>query len=294
MELIIGIATCGRKELLQKTVADIARQSEPPERIIIAPITKDLDVGELTLPKIIQSAVSVVEGPAGASAQRNTILKSIGESKGVILFLDDDFVMHKDYCRELRNIYVHNPEVVGTAGNVIADGINTAGIDFDNAVNLVEDYSALEVEYLKDNGTTYGCNMAFRSEVIRKNKIFFDENLPMYSWFEDLDFSSRVSKYGRVVIVNRCAGVHLGQKSGRTSGVKLGYSQVVNPFYMWRKGTMSFFRMFISVGRRVIANIVRSACPEPWVDRRGRFQGNTRGILDILRGRSDPKKILNM
>lgn len=292
LNLTIGVATCGRKEVVNRMVADIIRQSELPDKIILAPIDKDRDIGELNLPEAIRGRVSVLDGPPGLTAQRNTILKNIENSSGIILFLDDDFVMHKDYCKELRSLYQKNNDVVGVAGYVIADGINSTGIEYDEAVSLVNEFSDLAGERLKNNGTTYGCNMSFRLGVIQQSGILFDEKLPLYGWFEDLDFSAQMARFGKVVNTNRCVGVHLGHKSGRTSGVRLGYSQVVNPFYMWKKGTMPFSEMAVNVGRRFSANLIRSTYPEPWIDRKGRVRGNLRAFLDILTGNDDPQKIL--
>ena len=66
----------------------------------------------------------------------------------------------------------------------------------------------------------------------------FDENLPLYGWAEDVDFCRQLATYGRIVENARTTGVHLGSNSGRTSGVCFGYSQIANPLYLWRKGTL--------------------------------------------------------
>jgi len=294
MELSVGIATCGRQELLSKVLSDLARQSELPDRIYVAPIDVGNDVGRLDLPEEISGLVNIVEGPKGSSAQRNTILKKTVGSEGIVLFIDDDFVLHADYCRELRKIYAYNPDVVGCAGKVLKDGINSPGITFEDALAIVEGYANVGAEKLRDNGTTYGCNMSFRLETVHKNGIEFDEALPLYGWFEDLDFSAQVAKHGRVVNSSRCVGVHMGHKAGRTSGLRLGYSQVVNPIYMWKKGTMQLVPAVANIARRIVANAIRSIWPEAWVDRRGRTIGNIKGLAHIIVGKEDPRKILEM
>ena len=83
-----------------------------------------------------------------------------------------------------------------------------------------------------------GCNMAFRLPTARAAGVEFDEALPLYGWLEDVDFSRRMAPYGKIISWPNCRGVHMAVKRGRTSGVKLGYSQVMNPFYLWRKRTM--------------------------------------------------------
>ncbi len=293
MKLYLGIATCGRRELLARTLADIAQQSLLPDQILVAPINMEKDVGDLPLPDALVDRVKVIEGPPGLPAQRNTIINALPDD-GVVLFLDDDFVMHVDYCKKLIEMYQAHTDVVGSAGLVVRDGAKSEGILFEHARSLLDEYQLPAGKTMKDNGTTYGCNMAFRLSVVKSQGIVFDENLPLYGWFEDLDFSAQVARHGRVVIVNQCVGVHLGHKLGRTSGQRLGYSQVVNPLYMFRKGTMPFLDAFINIVRRVCANGLRSLKPEPWVDRKGRFIGNMKGIADALLGKAYPDKILDM
>jgi hypothetical protein len=84
-------------------------------------------------------------------------------------------------------------------------------------------------------------------------------------------------------------GVHLGLKAGRVSGVRFGYSQVVNPIYLIRKGTVPVSFALPLILRNVAANILRSLRPEPHVDRRGRLRGNLRGFFHLLRGRVEPE-----
>jgi hypothetical protein len=88
--------------------------------------------------------------------------------------------------------------------------------------------------------------------------------------------------------------VHLGNKVGRSSGVRLGYSQIANPLYMVRKGTMERGRAYKQIGRNILANAVKTLRPEPWVDRRGRLIGNLRGAVDAVRGQLDPQQILKL
>src|SRR5258708_31843820 len=123
--------------------------------------------------------------------------------------------------------------------------------------------------------------MAFRLGPSRQG-VLFDERLPQYGWLEDVDFSRRLARYGRIVQLPDARGVHLGSKSGRTLGVKLGYSQMVNPIYMVKKGTMAPGKALLHMSRNFAKNLVRSLKPEPYVDRRGRLRGNVLGLIDAL------------
>jgi hypothetical protein len=89
-------------------------------------------------------------------------------------------------------------------------------------------------------------------------------------------------------------GVHLGAKGGRTSGVRFGYSQIANPVYLVRKGTVSGRFAWSLMGRNLVANLAKSLWPEPWIDRKGRLKGNILGLIDWALGRISPMRILQL
>ena len=186
-------------------------------------------------------------------------------------------------------------DIVVTTGRVIADGIQGPGINLEAARELwARDEWAGDWPGVAPRWSGYGCNMAVRLSAAREHDIRFDERLPLYAWYEDIDLTRRMAAHGRVVHVAAASGVHLGVKSGRTSGLRLGYSQVANPIYLSRKGSYPRDHAFRSVGRHLLANLVRSAWPEFHVDRRGRATGNILALLDLLRGRLAPERILDL
>jgi hypothetical protein len=76
--------------------------------------------------------------------------------------------------------------------------------------------------------------------------------------------------------------------------LRLGYSQVANVAYLARKGTVPSPFLLKVASKNLMANLVRSVRPEPFVDRRGRLRGNLIGIGDLIRGRLKPERILTM
>ena len=136
--------------------------------------------------------------------------------------------------------------------------------------------------------------MAFRMAPIERNNIRFDERLPLYGWYEDVDFSRRVSKHGSAVRVRQAWGVHLGVKSGRHSEVRLGYSQVANPIYLAQKQSVPWSFAVASVASRSLKNFVRSFAPESHIDRRGRLRGNLRAFRDLSTGTLNPTRVTSM
>jgi hypothetical protein len=140
----------------------------------------------------------------------------------------------------------------------------------------------------------YGCNMAFRMAPLLAHGIRVDESLPLYAWYEDIDVSRQLGRHGAILRLAGARGVHLGVKAGRVPGRRLGYSQVANPIYLARKGTFPWSHAIPSAARHCAMNLARSFWPEPHVDRRGRFVGNLIALLDLLRGRAHPERILEL
>jgi GT2 family glycosyltransferase len=216
-------------------------------------------------------------------------------SAEIVTFFDDDYVP-SDRCIEgVRKLFLDHPDVVAANGTLLADGINTAGIGYDQACALIARHDKCvppPLEVLADKSGLYGCNMAYRMSAIGDER--FDERLPLYAWQEDIDFAARVGKRGRIVTSNAFFGVHRGIKGARPSGVRLGYSQIANPLYLVRKGTMQRSEAVRLITRNVVKNHIRVLWPESWVDRSGRCKGNWRALADLLRRRDDPANILKM
>jgi GT2 family glycosyltransferase len=212
------------------------------------------------------------------------------------VFFDDDFLPAPDYLDELEKLFVSNPDVAVATGNVLADGATGAGLDFKDGFKVLA--SAGPNNFTRELASTYnayGCNMAVRLAPVREHGLRFDENLPLYAWLEDVDFSRQLAPYGRVVKGQRLRGVHLGtKKSGRSPGRRLGYSQIANRVYIMRKGNLPLTGVLEGCATNVLSNFFKSANPEPWTDRRGRLAGNFLALWDLLRGKLHPANILMM
>lgn len=289
LSIAIGIATVGRAEVLLRTITEIKAQTRLPDAIIVcSPSEADVVGLAETHPDI-----RLVHGPRGLTAQRNAILDHL-DGFDVVLFLDDDFVPDPGYVDAAESVFLSRPDVAMTTGLVLADGISGPGLDFETARVLLRRFSADDRRDPEDVYNGYGCNMALRLAPVRANDIRFDERLPLYGWLEDVDFSRRLAPHGRIVRVAAARGVHLGVKSGRQSGVRLGYSQIANPLYLARRGGCSWGMALARMGRNFAANMVGAVRSEPYIDRRGRALGNVLALRDLITGRLAPSRILSL
>ena len=295
MRVHVLVASAGRPEACGALARRLQNQTLAPARIVFS-VAERKDAPSDPYLDELPVRPEIVLGPRGASAQRNTALDEALAGSDVVVFFDDDYVPSRSALEVVCRLLFAYPHVGGVTGRVLRDGIGTAGISLEEAARIVDGWDETHVDRLPEIAVArwgldglYGCNMAFRSSVIGETR--FDERLPLYSWQEDIDFSARVA--GEMVRCDAMVGVHCGLKRGRERrGDRLGYSQVANPFYLWRKGTMRGRFALRLASRNVAANHLRMFRPEPWIDRRGRVRGNWSALLDGVLGRMRPERIL--
>lgn len=284
----IVVASLGRPEILGSLLKDLACQSRPADQIIIS-VTKPADLPQQWDRR---ENTHVVIGSKGSCVQRNRGIDLLVETCDLIFFCDDDYVPSRFAVERVVALFAANPDIAGATGHLLADGVNSPGISVGRAHVIMEEYDRREAPpavVYRDLAGLYGCNMAFRASAIKN--VRFDERLRLYGWQEDIDFSMRVVSRGRIVKTHAFAGVHCGVKAGRSPGVRIGYSQVVNPVYLVRKGTMDWRYAAKIVSRNMSANHLKVFTAEPWVDRIGRVRGNWIGLTDMLRGRLTPERV---
>lgn len=291
LNIVVGIATVGRPAILSDTLADLRRQRRAPDAVVVcAPSEADFGAARDSDPG---APTRFLLGARGLTRQRNTIIDAIPDAD-VVLFLDDDFLLDPDYIAAIEQAMGADPSIVVATGLVLADGIKGPGLGFAEG-KAVLSHKQAGADAIHPTFSGYGCNMALRLAPMRAHQLSFDEVLPLYGWQEDVDLCRQLSPYGRIVQVDAAQGVHLGTKSGRNSGVKLGYSQIANPLYLARKKQgYPLGRAVEHAARNMAANLARSLRPEPYVDRRGRVRGNLLALRDLLRGRMAPGRVLDL
>ena len=279
----VVFASAGRPAVLAAAIGILRQQTQAPDRVIVSCVS-DADVGDLQG----LGDVTLVKGPRGLTRQRNTGLRAVPANSDVVIFFDDDFVPHPRWIEEVARLFATRNNVVCVTGNLLADGIKGPGLPIADALRILESAEPDSAKWTKQPYSPYGCNMAFRRSAIAE--LTFDERLVLYGWQEDRDFGARAAERGDLVQLGTAMGVHLGVKGGRVSGRRLGYSQVANPVYLVRKGTMTLPAALSHIGRNFVSNAARSIRPEPYIDRLGRLRGNLVALWDAANGKVCPEK----
>jgi hypothetical protein len=264
----------------------LGRQSVVPDMIVVS-ACDDSDVEDA----IHATSASVLFGSPGLAAQRNRALSLTRGKYDTIIFFDDDFIPSRFWIERVQALLTAQHDIVCVTGNVLLDGVVSGGIEGSQGRTLVDKADAcgkapIDKCKVKERQPPYGCNMAFRAKNIEH--LTFDERLVLYGWLEDRDFWCRAG--GKKVWTDAIWGVHLGTTSGRSSGVSLGYSQLVNPCYLVQKGTMSPLEASWTVFCVLAGNMFRGLLPLSRTDRRKRLKGNMIGLKDVLFGRFVPER----
>jgi GT2 family glycosyltransferase len=289
LRVAVGIATAGRPLILKQMLRELTKQQRQPDAVVVCASSNE-DLGDIA---VEAPAVVTLFAGRGLAQKRNAILRHVSECD-VLVFLDDDFIVHPDYVTATEAAFASDDAIAMTTGEVVADGVCGPGLDVTAARGALRDADRAASAAPYDVYSAYGCNMSLRLDLARRHQLMFDEELPLYGWLEDVDFSRRVAAYGRVVKVPAARGVHLGVKAARQRGVQLGYSQVANPVYLMRKGTYRARYAAALMMRNIVANFGRSLWPEAHVDRTGRALGNLRAVLELIDGRLHPQRILSL
>jgi GT2 family glycosyltransferase len=280
------ISSTGRPQILHDTLLSVQKLEPAPSEIVVsvAAVSDILNVSA-KLPRV-RCALSPLRGLA---AQRNLALRALDVIPDIVVFLDDDVELSPCHLRAYIDCFESDASVVIASGNNLMSGIR----DIDRReARLAMSCEAPVVtglgDYYADCRALHGCSMAMRGTLV--NQVWFDENLPLWSYLGGYDLALIGRLFGRCVKVPSAHYVHLQPSTSWMSPHLRGYSEVVNPFYIARKHRLGIPpRMLMECLQRTVQSIGLSR-----KEGIGRFVGNVRGWKDVIQRRSDPRKILLM
>ena len=287
----VVITSANRPEILHDTVASLARQSHPPDRIILilntpSDLSKELDPADSKDERLI-----VRYHQSGNSAKRNLGATLTYPSSEILLFLDDDVELHPEYARYLCCYFSDHEETVAVTGRVIED----RWMKREEAVEILAN-TPIPQESFRSHGkhwVLHGCNMAIRRGSFLRNQ--FDENLPLYSWGEDYEISIRLAREGLVGRLSTPLCIHLKAPAGRLDRRHLVWAMIANNYYFLQKGSIhtsrrrGYLRFFYCTLRLIAQNLILDLKTQ-----KSLFSGTRGGLLalrDLISGRLHPLRL---
>jgi glycosyltransferase involved in cell wall biosynthesis len=284
--LEVIIASTRRPQALHDTLESLSEQSSPPDRVVLSLVQPDDFDGRW--PKGL-TGITVIEA-AGASAQRNAGIRHLLPGTRVVVFLDDDVTLAPDCLGNGEVVFRERPDLMILSGTFLRDG----GIGHPEARELLIHTPRPASAAFTPASSCYGCLLFVRRILLEKET--FDERLSGYSFLEDVDFARRGMRHGQVGHFSGAVYVHLRIGSGRVNDRQFGYTQMVNPFYLYRKGSLHFRELGQCWFSGLASNVVFSFLGQFWgrvpTDYRRRLTGNLKGLWELLLGKAAPERCL--
>jgi len=284
MEVSVIIPTYKREKDLNECLNSIIIQTNLPKEVIVVDNNNDGKTENLisnlknefgkhgVLLRYIKN-----QRENSLTAARNIGIKnSIGD---IILFLDDDIILEKNYIEEILKIYEKYSKALGVQGYITIKPFKT--ISFLKLVNLFGKIFFLG--YLKKNeckvlpsiSSSYpylldkiiscqclsGANNSYKRLILERFKC--DEKLKKYSEGEDIDLSYRIFKEhpNSLFLTPYAKCIHKVSKEGRIPQKELIYMQEVYPLYLFYKIIDQSFKnkviyLWSRIGRLIFNTLV--------------------------------------
>ena len=248
-----------------------------------------------------EAGIKYIHSQPGLTRQRNVGIKA--SSGDIILFLDDDTVLDKDYVREIMHVF-HNyvgVKIGGVTGNVIrkpasnpirrflAAGAQTLSTIFflwrfgdgkfqpSGTPTIIRDGSrdrVTNVEFL------CGCNMAFRREIF--DEFQFDEKMHAYMFMEDDDFAYRVSRKYQNLWTPQAKLIHNVSPVARSKYVSMK-NTIRNHFYLFKKNLPQTPKHKLAFYWSVVGIFIMEAVLAIWKRDDSGLRGLTSGMVEVVK-----------
>jgi glycosyltransferase involved in cell wall biosynthesis len=236
------IATKDRPFELGRLLASIKEQEVLPQEIIIVDAGSmpdaPRDTGSLKIKHVKARRACLPD-------QRNQGLELLESDIAQVCFLDDDIVLHEGSFAAMAAFWKDAPEdVVGGVFNIVNEKKPTPGVFLkrifftgspQRGIVLPSGYNTL----MCPAEETRQVQWLFGGATVWRRKVF--DNFLFDGWYEetglceDLDFSYRVGKKFKLVVVAEAKVDHLTGTVARRRNVWFGRSQITNRYYFVRK-----------------------------------------------------------
>ena len=258
------VPTMNRPAELRRLLASVECQSVLPDEIIIVDgSTEPMECLSRDFPHLSLKYVRIF--PPGLTKQRNAGMAMLSPHITLAACLDDDLVLEPGSIETMLRFWDNAPKHVGGASfNIVNVRAPRALLikslfrmdSFRRGAVLRSGYEATIAPVRKDTFFEWLCGGAtvWRRQVIEEFQ--YDEWFRGYAYFEDVDYSYRVGRKYRLIILAGARVKHLSPPVKENRNYLLGKCQVVNRRYFMQKNPdLSVGLFYWATLGLVIANI---------------------------------------
>lgn len=304
LKISVVIATKNRFHDIIKCIESILVQTLLPDEIVIVDSSDTTELRSKLDMYCNKSTFGYIHAKLSLTQARNVGIK---ESTGdIIIFLDDDVVLDRDYIKEIMHVFNNDlgKKVGGVTGNIMAKPkIQNRLFEYSIRSNVGHIFATIfflgkysDGKFRPSGWPTFtrsekitnieclsGANMAFRREVFKE--FTFDENLGGYCFNEDVDFSYRVSRKYQNIYTPFAKLVHNVSPAARDKEYARMKMIMENHYYLFKKNLPQDFKHKFAfwwsvVGLFVMAMIKRN---------KDGLKGLRDGLINIKQNKKDDK-----
>lgn len=270
MKFSLIICTYMRPKPLLNLLKSVEKQTSYPNEILIIDGSTNVKTEQILEEHNFRALkyFKVDENQKGLTKQRNYGIELVDKTSEVICFLDDDIILKDNYFTELLRTYKLNLDALAVGGYIDNNNIwekkngatNKNKFSYDGwernepsrfklrrVFGLLPDTNpgfvptfahGRSVGFLPPSGKVYhveqimGGASSYRSEVFRN--VTFSTYFEGYGLYEDVDFSLRLAKKGKLYVNTNAQLFHYHDHSGRPNKYQYGKMVIRNGWYVWR------------------------------------------------------------
>ncbi len=243
------IPTYNREKVLRDTLADVVQLEYPEFEVLVVDQTQNHEAETEKYLQELQDRQLIswykLKWASLPGARNYGMRRAKGD---IILFIDDDVKLSKDFLANHAKNYINSPEI-GAVGGRVLDPMTVESIPEELLIEYLpkEAMDAGIAWYYLDLMHTVksqeiisvrGCNMSFRREIFTKHGLEFDERFRGSAVREESDFCLRIGKIGYKIWYDpEAVLLHLGEESGgchdiSTRTIKYQVTHYHNHFWM--------------------------------------------------------------
>jgi len=223
--------------------------------------------------------IKLINSIPSISVQRNKGLKKIKKNNNFFMFLDDDIIFKKNSFVEMKKFIKKNEKLyIGYGFNLISkinygflEGIKRnkfiekLGIYNTNIGKIVPSGWQTKINNVKKNKEVEWLSTQAVIYTNNNKKINFDNFFKGYSYLEDLDYSYRMSKFGKLIVVKKAMYYH--NNNIERKSFSFGQKEFINRYHFIKKNKIytryfffgAFVKTFLNLSKlqllRVLGNI---------------------------------------
>jgi GT2 family glycosyltransferase len=250
----VAVCTLSRPESMSRFLGSLGEQDRFPDQLVIVDASRDSETERIVESfSASRSGLDVVyvrvQAPlVGLTRQRNQAL--IRTETELVAFFDDDILLRPGCLRELEAVHRSEAGTVGVAAYIENERSSPNLLwRLRRRLGIVSELepgrytrSGMSIPWsflTPGEGTRAGDWLPggatmWRTEVARE--LGFLEAFEGYGQGEDLEFSLRAGRRGRLLLARSARVLHEHVEGGRPSAFRLGYMAVYNRYQVHRRG----------------------------------------------------------